>query len=43
LNVINTIQPNSVVAAVIDIRKKRESDGVEEQPIVLTTEFAQLF
>ena len=43
MNVANTISPNSVVNAVMDIRAKREKMVVEEEPIIMTNEFIDLF
>ena len=33
LNVANTVTPNSVVDAVIRVRKAREKSGLDEKPI----------
>ena len=38
----NTISKNSVVEAVNKIRLERENEGIDERPIVVTNEFAQL-
>ena len=43
LNVVNTINENSVVNAVLKIRQQREKAQIEESPILLTAEFVQLF
>ena len=43
LNIANTIAPNSVVDAVIKIRAEREKKIVEEEPIMMTNEFIDLF
>jgi len=43
LNVVNTINHNSVISAVLKIRTQREKALIEESPILLTNEFAQLF
>ena len=42
LNVANTVVKNSVVKAVLEARRKRENKQIEESPIILTNEFAQL-
>ena len=42
LNVVNTVNPNSVVKAVISIRNKREETGIDIKPIKVTNEFAKL-
>jgi len=42
LNVVNTILPNSVIDAVHKIRKQREIQHIDEQPIKVTNEFAEL-
>lgn len=43
LNIANTIAPNSVIDAVIKIRVEREKKIVEEEPIMMTNEFIDLF
>ena len=42
LNVANTHQPRSVAKAIFDIRKERMQQNLEEAPIVVTSEFAEL-
>ena len=43
LNVANTVIANSVVKAVMDIRAKRERQLIEDEPIIMTNEFVNLF
>ena len=42
LNVVNTVNTDSIVNAVSEIRKQREQKVIEEAPIVLTKEFSEL-
>ena len=43
LNIVNTIDKNSVKKHVKDIRRQREKDLIKDQPICLTKEFFDLF
>ena len=42
LNIANTHQPHSVQKAIINIRKERMQQYIQEAPVVLTSEFADL-
>ena len=42
MNVLNTLTPNSVIEAVIEIRKNRDKKFIDEAPMILTNEFVQL-
>lgn len=39
MNVVNTLDPNLIRKTIIDIKKKKESKELRENPIVLTRNF----
>ena len=42
MNVLNTVNPKSVVKAISKLKKLRSKDEVEDTPVVMTNEFAAL-
>ena len=42
MNVLNTVNPRSVVKAIAKLKKLRSKDEVEDTPVVMTNEFAVL-